>query len=511
MTFTLAGLIGDIADRTPDSIALAFQGKRMSFAEFHERGTRLAHVLRSLGVGSSDRVGFLGKNDPVFYEIALACSLLDAVLVGLNWRLSPIELADIAGDAGLSLVIAAPEQAGLVRLETPSENPLRVITTGAELNDLLSIAETTPIESTTTPESVIFQLYSSGTTGRPKGTLITNANLAFTQASGRHLYGMDSASVNLVPSPLFHIGGAGYGLTAMSQGGTTVLTPDSDPITLLRAIEDHGVTHAFLVPAVVQSIARSPELANFDTSSLRSVAYGGAPMNDTLLLEAIDALGCEFIGVYGMTETSGTVVALSARDHDPGGPRAHLLRSIGRPLPWAAEVSLRDPNTLAPVLPHEVGEIWVKSGQVTPGYWNQPETTAAALTEDGWLRTGDAAYMDDEGYYFLHDRIKDMVISGGENVYPAEVENVLSQHPAVSEVAVIGVPSEKWGESVKAIVVAKPAYVVSESDLISFTRDRLAHYKCPTSVDFIGELPRNASGKVLKKDLRAPYWKAANA
>ena len=510
MTFTFAEMIGDYAERTPDAIALAFQGKRTSFGDFHDRGTRLAHVLKSFGVSAGDRVGFLGKNDPVFYEIALACSLLDAVIVGLNWRLSPIELADIASDAGLTLAIASPDQAGLLRIETPTDGPLRIISTGAELNHLLEVAPSTPIKSTTSPASVLFQLYSSGTTGRPKGTLITNANLAFTQASGKLLYGMDSQSVNLVPSPLFHIGGAGYGLTTMSQGGTTVLSPDSDPVTLLRAIEDHRVTHAFLVPAVVQSIVRSSELANFDTSSLRAVAYGGAPMNETLLLEAISALGCEFIGVYGMTETSGTVIALSASDHDPGGPRAHLLRSIGKPLTWAAEVSLRDPNSLAPVPPHKVAEIWVKSGQVTPGYWNQPETTAAALTDDGWLRSGDAAYMDDEGYYFLHDRIKDMVISGGENVYPAEVENALAQHPAVSEVAVIGVPSEKWGESLKAIVVSKPAHVVSESDLVTFARERLAHYKCPTSVDFVSELPRNASGKVLKKDLRAPYWEATS-
>ena len=229
-------------------------------------------------------------------------------------------------------------------------------------------------------------------------------------------------------------------------------------------------------------------------------------MNEALLLAAIEALQCEFMGVYGMTETSGTVVALLPDDHDPGGPRAHLLRSIGKPLSWIGDVEVRDSQTGELKQPGEVGEIWVRSGQVTPGYWRNPEATEQALTTSNWLRTGDAAYRDADGFYFLHDRIKDMVITGGENVYPAEVENALAFHPAVSEVAVIGVPSERWGETVKAVVVLKDGHAATERELIDFTRERLAHYKCPTSVDFSSQLPRNASGKVLKKELRAPFW-----
>lgn len=504
MTFTFSGVLTDIARRTPDATAVVHEDTALTFAQLGERGTRLAHVLADLGVAGQQRVGFLGRNGPAFFELALACSLLDAVLVGLNWRLAAGELAAIVDDADLAALVCAPDLRALVA-DVADRGGVHLLTVGPELEALVEAADPTPVPSVTTGESVLLQLYSSGTTGLPKGTLITNDNMSFTQTSGRLLYGMDADSVNLVPSPLFHIGGAGYGTTALSQGGTTVLIPDSDPGTIIRAIERYGVTHAFMVPAVVQNLVRSPELASADLSSLRVVAYGGAPMGESLLQSAITALGCQFLGVYGMTETSGTVVALAAEDHDPGGPRAHLLRSIGKPLPWACEVELRDPATLEPAEVGTVGEIWVRSGQVTPGYWRQPAASSAALVADGWLRTGDAAYADEDGYLFLHDRIKDMIITGGENVYPAEVENVVAGHPAVVEAAVIGVPSDRWGESVKALVVVDPGATLDPAELIDYTRARLAHYKCPKSVEVVDLLPRNASGKILKKELRMTH------
>jgi len=505
MAFTFAGMICDLAERYPDSVAFVLDGQSCSFRQLQVRGTRLAHVLRSVGVRRAERVGFLGKNSPAFFELAMACSLLDAVLVGLNWRLSALERAVIIKDASLSVIVASPEQASILRDPESGAESLRVITTGAELDELLEAADSARFACESGDDSVLLQLYSSGTTGRPKGVLITNANLKFTQLSGRLLYGMDEHTVNLVSSPLFHIGGAGYTLTALSQGGKTVLVSDAKPATLLHAIEQHRVTHAFLVPTLVHDLLRAPQLDETDLSSLRLVAYGGAPMGERVLLEGFARLRCKFLGVYGMTETSGTVISLAAADHDPGGPRTHLLRSIGKPLPWAAEAELRDPVSCAPVDVGNVGEIWVRSGQVTPGYWRQPEATAQALTADGWLRTGDAAYQDSDGYYYLQDRLKDMVISGGENVYPAEIENVIANHSAVFEVAVIGVPSERWGETIKAVVVRSPNVTASESELIAFARARIAHYKCPTSVEFVDSLPRNASGKVLKHLLRAQY------
>ncbi|HEV7613690.1 MAG TPA: AMP-binding protein [Steroidobacteraceae bacterium] len=509
MSFTFAGMISELAGKYREAPAFALEGRSWSFGDLQTRGSRLAHVLRTLGVRRADRVGFLGKNSPAFFELTTACSLLDAVVVGLNWRLSSDELTVIIKDANLRIIVASPEQKSLL-LDTGDSKSLRVINIGAELDELIASAAAMPVGCESGPESVLFQLYSSGTTGRPKGVLITNANLSFTQLSGRLLYEMDENSVNLVASPLFHIGGAGYALTALSQGGKTVFVHDSKPSTLLRAIQRHRVTHAFLVPTLIQDILRAPELAETDLSSLQIIAYGGAPMSERVLLDGFDKLRCKFLGVYGMTETAGTVISLAAADHDPSGPRARLLRSIGKPLPWAAEVQLREPVSLEPIGADRVGEIWVRSGQVTPGYWRQSEVTAQSLTADGWLRTGDAAYRDKNGYYFLQDRLKDMVITGGENVYPAEIENVIANHPAVLEVAVIGVPSERWGETIKALVIRSSNVTVSEQELIDFARARIAHYKCPTIVEFVDSLPRNASGKVLKHVLRAKYGGVQN-
>ncbi len=505
MSFTFARMLRELAARFPEREAIACEQRSLTFSALDRRATRIAHTLRELGVGPAMRVGILGRNSPLYLEIVAACSLLNAVLVGLNWRLSPDECAAIIEDAELALLVADPEQQHLLgRLSRLGHAP-RVVMTGEEFEAQIGAAPTMPMTSPSTPESTLLQLYSSGTTGRPKGVEITNANLEFTRESGRRLYGMDEHSVNLVPSPLFHIGGIGYSLTALSQGGKTVLVPDAKPAKLLEAIEQHRVTHAFMVPTVIQDLLRAPGFARRDLTSLRTIAYGGAPMTEELLLRAIEQLQCGFIGVYGMTETTGTVIALKADDHDPGGPRAGLLRSIGQPLSWVCEVQLRDPVTLSPVQVGEVGEICVRSGQVAPGYWKQPQATATSRTPDGWLRTGDAAYQDAAGYYYLHDRLKDMVITGGENVYPAEVEMVLENHPQVFDVAVIGVPSKTWGETVKAIVVRTHGASVTAAELIKFARTRLAHYKCPTSVDFVDVLPRNATGKLEKKLLRERY------
>ncbi|MET0188362.1 MAG: AMP-binding protein, partial [Pseudonocardia sediminis] len=421
------------------------------------------------------------------------------VLVGLNWRLAPPEIAAVLDNAGPRLVLAGTAEQALV----PDGVEVVDLDTGYE-KWIADEPDTAP-DVLVAPGDVVLQLYSSGTTGVPKGARLTHANLAFTPRMGREFYAMGPDSVNLVPSPQFHIGGIGYGLTTLGQGGHTILVAAVDPADMLRLIERYRVTHSFLVPAVVQMLLSAPEIDRTDLSSLELIAYGGAPMTEALLRRAMDRLGCGFLGVYGMTETAGTVVSLAPGDHDPGGPRAGLLRSVGKALPWH-DVAVFDPLTDEPSPPGQVGEIRVRSGQNMAGYWRRDDETASTLSGDGWLRTGDAAYTDDEGYLFLHDRIKDMVISGGENVYPAEVENALASHPGVAEVAVIGVPSPRWGETVKALVVRNPGEDPSPEELIAHARERLARYKCPTSVDFVDELPRNASGKVLKKVLREPYW-----
>jgi long-chain acyl-CoA synthetase len=258
----------------------------------------------------------------------------------------------------------------------------------------------------------------------------------------------------------------------------------------------------------------TPELSSTDVSSLKTIFYGASPISEDVLTRSMQALGCDFTQLYGLTETCGAITALLPEDHDPEGPRAPLLRSAGKPFDYV-ELRIVEPESGATAPDGSVGEVWTRSAQNMLGYWKKPDETAAVLTDEGWLHTGDAGWLDDEGYLFLHDRIKDMIVSGGENIYPAEVENVLFAHPGIADVAVIGVPDDKWGETVKAIVVRSTAGVAAdglasdsalEAAIIAFARDRLAHYKCPTSVAFTDVLPRNPTGKVLKRELRAPYW-----
>jgi len=499
--FTLADMLRALATQRPQSAAVSMDGQTIDFATLHARSSRVAQALQQAGVGRGDRVAILDKNAPTFYDVVFGAAKLGAVTVGLNFRLARGELASVLEDAQPTVVIVGAEFRSLV------EPGVLTLELGEQFENWIAAQPATDPEIDVDPSEVALTLYSSGTTGLPKGAMLTHANLSWTVRMGREKYAMNAETVNLVPSPLFHIGGVGYSLTAMGQGGHTVLIRDVAPGPLLALMARHRVTHTFAVPAVIQMMAEHPDLVTTDLSSVTRIAYGAAPMTEAALLQAIAAFGCDFMGVYGMTEAAGTVVSLDPADHDPGGPRAHLLRSVGKPLPYL-QMRVVDPVSGVDSEPGKVGEIWILAGQNMIGYWNNPQLTAATLVDGGWLRTGDAGYRDADGYLYMHDRLKDMIVSGGENVYPAEVENALSGHPDVRELAVIGVPSQRWGETVKAMVVLRQGAVADEKALISWTRERLAHYKCPTSIDFVEVLPRNASGKILKHQLRGPFWAA---
>jgi long-chain acyl-CoA synthetase len=303
---------------------------------------------------------------------------------------------------------------------------------------------------------------------------------------------------------MFHIGGIGWAFLGLWNGATTVLVRDFVPEAVLDTLEGERVTNAVLVPTMLQLLCAVPGAADRDYSALRSIAYGASPITTPVLKAALRTFRCSLYGIYGLTETTGGVMQLDPEDHDPGGPREHLLRSAGRPLPWV-ELRVVDPDSGGDCAPREVGEVWLRAPNVMAGYFDRPEETAAALTTDGWLRTGDGGYLDDDGFLFLTDRVKDMIVSGGENVYPIEVEEVLAQHPDVADVTVIGVPDEKWGEAVKALVVPRDGAAPAPEALVAFARERLAGYKLPRSVDFVAELPRTPTGKVLKRELRARY------
>jgi acyl-CoA synthetase (AMP-forming)/AMP-acid ligase II len=498
--FTLANLIREHARERPDAVALVCGDTRRTFAELHARSSRAAGALLEAGVQPGDRVALLMKNTLEYFELVFACSKIDATVVALNWRLAAPEIAGIDADAAPRVLVADAEHVGLV----PSRPDLRVILLGDEYERLLAAA---PADDPSVPsgsDRVALILYSSGTTGRPKGVMLTNENLSYSRIMARELFRMRDDCVHLVASPLFHVGGIGTGMTSVRIGGRTVILADASPQLILDTIARERVTHAFFVPAVIQALVDLAVAEPRDLSSLQVISYGAAPMTEALLRRAIEVLGCGFLQCYGMTETAGTVVALPPEEHVSEGPLARLLRSVGRPLPWL-EVRVSDLQTGEEAPPGQVGEIWVRSAQNAKGYWNQPDATTETLVAGGWLRTGDGAFRDEEGYFFLQDRLKDMIISGGENVYPAEVENALADHPGVADVAVIGVPHERWGETVKAVVVPREGVDVDAEQLTAFARERLARYKCPTSVDFVSELPRTASGKVLKKALREEY------
>ena len=319
------------------------------------------------------------------------------------------------------------------------------------------------------------------------------------------MWGLTPTSVNLVAMPLFHIAGGGWALAGMYQGCTSVIFRELDPAALVRTIEEQRITHTLFVPAVLQFILMVPGVEDFDYSSLQVLVYGASPISEDVLARCVKLFEpCNFWQAYGLTETTGTVVNLHPGDHDPTGPNRHRLRSCGVAGPSVELRIVGDGD--AECETGEVGEIWIRSPQVMTGYWNMAEETAAAITDDGWFKSGDAGYLDEDGYLYIHDRVKDMIVSGGENVYPAEVENVLMAHSGIADVAVIGIPHEKWGETAKAIVVKFPGSDVTEEEIIEYARGHLATYKCPTSVDWIDVLPRNPSGKVLKKDLREPFW-----
>jgi len=493
---TFAEILREHAGRTPQASALSFETQTLSFADLHARSSRAANALVALGVQNGDRVAVLAKNRPELFELIFACSQIGAVLVGLNWRLAAPEIAAILSDSRPRLVIVESELQHLLE----SEPPRRSVAFGPEYNALRDAAPADDAGYVGAPDDTILLLYTSGTTGLPKGVMLTNEGMSYTRRLAE-VWGMGLQSVNLVAMPMFHIGGCGYGSSTMMVGGHTVLMREVNPAKAVELIAAHRVTHTFFVPTVVQALLQVEGIETADLSSLQLLMYGASPIGDVLLRRALGRLKCRFMQAYGMTESSGTVVVLNPEDHDLDGPRAGLLKACGRALPWV-ELRVVDPATHAGAEIGQVGEIWLKTRMLMKGYWEKPETTREAITADGWFRTGDAGFLDGDGYVFLFDRFKDMIVSGGENVYPAEIENVLNAHPAIREVGVIGAPHEKWIETPMAVVVLKLGAEVDEKALIGFTRERLAHFKCPTRVRFVESLPRNASGKLLKREMR---------
>ena len=482
-----------------------------SWGEVYKRAQQVANGLKAAGVGSKDRVVFLEKNSIAHFELAFGAALLNAVSVDVNWRLAAPEVEYIVNNAEAKVLVVGQEFVSILEAIT---DKLTTVTTilvigghpkYADWDEWLLSQKTGDPGAQQTLEDISFQLYSSGTTGRPKGVLLDNANLLALAPMIKDIWELNENSINMAAMPLFHIGGGGWAMAGMIQGCTTIVVREMNPAAVLDLIVEKHITHAFLVPAVLAFMNSVPGVEEKDFSSLEVLVYGASPISEAVLTKSVELFKCKFWQAYGLTETTGGVINLSPADHALNSPNKHRLRSCGIPGP-GVEVRIVNNETNTDCATGEVGEIWIKSGQVMAGYWKNPEETAKAITPDKWFKSGDAGYVDADGYVYIHDRVKDMIVSGGENVYPAEVENVLMSHPGIADVAVIGIPHEKWGETALAIVVRAPGTDATEQDIISFSHERLAKFKCPTKVEWIDVLPRNPSGKVLKKDLREPYW-----
>ena len=507
---TVADIIRVHGRERPDVPALEYQGRSITFGDLDDASSRLANAWASIGIGVGDRVAFLDKNGPEYFEAAFAAAKLNAVIVAVNWRLAPVEIAQIVNDARATLLVVGAEFVTHVEeIEADLETVATIVAIGehprwVSHDALVREADSTDPGVQAQSDDVAWQMYTSGTTGLPKGVMLTNHNFFGGMARASERWGLTSDSVCLSAMPMFHIGGSGCAMVGLYRGACTVLMREFDPARVLQLIPEFGVTQGLFVPAMIQALLLTPGVTDADVSTLAVILYGASPISDTVLIRAMEVFGCEFIGMYGLTETGGSIVQLDAADHDPVG-RPALLRSCGKPFPWV-DVRIVDTATGDDVADGEVGELWVRSAQNMAGYWANETATRATVTDDGWLKTGDAGYRDADGFLFLHDRVKDMIVSGAENIYPAEVENAIAKHPDVVDVAVVGVPDDKWGEVVKAVVVRAEGSTVTGDEIITFARGYLGGFKLPKSVDFATELPRNPSGKLLKREIRAPYW-----
>jgi len=485
---TIAELLRWRARRHPSLAAVWFEGQSQSYGELDASSSQLAGgFVETLGLAPGDRVAILDKNSAAYLELFFALDKAGVVAAPLNWRLTPHEVKQILDDIKPRLIVAGPEFKA------------HVAGTNARAMTFADLPRGGSDPMRDRNGAVSFQFCTSGTTGLPKGAMLTGWNVLNVglcialevpeiREGGRHL----------VCLPMFHIGGAGWAIWAMQQGSAAIITREAVPELLLRTMVEQKVETALLAPTLMLFLTELPQSRTADFSALKHIVYGTAPISPDLLRRSLETFKCRFSQLYGLTETTGPFTALGHEDHV--GER---LLSCGRPM-FGGRVRVVDGQD-KDLPPHEIGEILYQGENLMTGYWAREDATAEAM-RGGWFHTGDAGYLDAEGFIFLKDRIKDTIVSGGENVYPAEVEAVLMGHPEVLECAVIGVPDPKWGETVKAVVVRRAGAKFTEGSLLEWTRDKLAGFKRPRSVDFIDTLPRNASGKLLKRTLREPYW-----
>ncbi|QYJ02596.1 long-chain-fatty-acid--CoA ligase [Nocardioides panacisoli] len=501
------------AAATPDAEAMTYLGRTWTWREWHDRVHRAAGGLREMNIARGDIVSFLDKNHPACVEVSLAAGSIGAANAIVNWRSSADEVEYALNDCRARVLFVGQEllpTVAAIRDRLPHvERIVAVTPDGVDCEYEEFLAGSEPVEDgpDVLADDTCLIMYSSGTTGRPKGVMLTHRNMVSHTVNAHDGWGFDEGDKSMVAMPLFHVGGSSYVLFGIHDGVPSVMTRDPDGASLAGAIMA-GANRTFLVPAVLAQVLQSGEDAIKLFGALKTYTYGAAPMPPPLLRAAMEAWPeTEFIQVYGLTEVAGVATHLMPEEHRSAvaGDRPERLVSAGKAIP-ECEVRVVDVATGEGLTTGESGEIWLRTPQLMKGYLGKPEATAEVITEDGWFRTGDIGHLDADGYLYVSDRLKDMIITGGENVYSPEVERVLSEHPAVMEVAVIGVPDDTWGESVKAVVALHEGQQATEQEIIDHCREHLAHFKCPRSVEVVEALPRNPTGKILKKDLRQEAW-----
>jgi acyl-CoA synthetase (AMP-forming)/AMP-acid ligase II len=489
----------------PEAVAHEHDGRITTYGALEEFSRRFAAFLGEHGLAKGDRVAWIGKNADLYFQMLLACARIGVVMVPVGWRLAPAEMGYILRDTEARLVFAGDGFAAAAHALAAQLTTIERVFEEADARRAIAACPPDPVKAAE-PHDPVLQLYTSGTTGNPKGAVLCQNNFFGLRRAALEAElpwsTWDANECILACMPCAHIGGTGMVTMAFSAGVRAIIQAEFTAEGALTAI-GQGISRFFIVPAALQMLIQHPLATNTDFSRLKYVFYGAAPIPLELLRQAVGTISnAQFMQMYGMTETTGTICVLPPWDHDLAG--SERMRSAGKAVPG---VELRIVDSHGNELPRgQVGEIETRSSANMLQYWKLPEATAKTLNPDGWVRTGDAAFMDDDGYLFIQDRIKDMIISGGENVYPAEVESAIYGHPQVAEVAVFGVPDAKWGEAVKACVVPREGMQVDPDSVIAWARERIAGFKVPKSVDVIAALPRNPSGKILRRSLRDPYW-----
>lgn len=488
--------------------------RALTFQEAAVTVARLANGLFALGLKKGDRFGYLSKNTADMWFMYLAAARTGIVPVPLNYRLAAAEWNFILKDAGAKALFVAAEFAAAAAAMGGTLPSICIIPAGGcvpenavDYSAWLEKQSAAPVICDVRPEDVFYQMYTSGTTGLPKGVIVTHANYAANIAQTTNMISRlpDCGTGALVVTPLYHAAAVWIAAFCTARGLSIILKRDFDAHDVVDTLDRRRVTFTFLVPAMIQAcLAQVADIERRDWSALKVLMYGASPIAEDVLRRAVHVFGCDVYQAYGLTETTAILTLLGAEEHRRAlAGEGHLLLAAGRALP-GTEIRI-DRDASAAMGETEIGEIVARGPQIVPGYWNLPDATQRFL-RDGWAHTGDAGELDAEGYLYIRDRIKDMVVSGGENIYPREVENVLFDHPRIIDVAVIGVPDAKYGEALLAFIVTDDGKPLPTDDVIAFCRTRLGGYKVPRRIEHIAALPRNASGKVLKQELRKPYW-----